>query len=169
MILAVDVDYCDSFATVAGITFREWDDQEPEEIYVSRVVGVAEYIPGSFYKRELPCILALLSEHNLTPDVIVIDGFVYLNGIDAPGLGKHLYNALDERVVIIGVAKRAFKDIGDKFGLYRGESKNPLYVTAEGISIQKARKAIVQMHGKYRNPSLLKKVDRICRENRHLE
>lgn len=164
MILAVDVDYGDSSAKVAGVTFSNWDDQEPEKIYLTQIVGIAKYIPGSFYKRELPCILSLLSEHSLTPDVIVIDGYVYLNGIDKPGLGKHLYNALGGDIAIIGVAKRAFKDIDNKFALYRGESKNPLYVTAVGIDIHKARKAIVQMHGKYRNPTLLKKVDQICRQ-----
>lgn len=164
MILAVDVAYSDSLAKAAGITFSNWDDQEPEKIYLTQIVGVAGYISGSFYKRELPCILSLLSEHNLTPDVIVIDGYVYLNGVDKPGLGKYLYNALGGKVAIIGVAKSAFKDIDNKFALYRGESKNPLYVTAEGIDIHKARKAIEQMHGKYRNPTLLKKVNQISRQ-----
>jgi deoxyribonuclease V len=164
MILAVDVDYGDSSAIVAGVTFENWDDEVPEDIYISRVVGVADYVPGSFYKRELPCILALLTEHKLTPEIIVIDGFVYLNGIDAPGLGKHLYDALDGKIAVIGVAKRAFKGIDVKFATYRGGSKKPLYVTAEGIEVQDARRAVERMHGKYRNPALLKKVDQVCRQ-----
>jgi len=163
MILAVDVDYGDLSATVAGITFSNWDDREAQEIYVSSVDDIAEYEPGNFYKRELPCILSLLSEHGLSPDVIVVDGFVYLNGVDEPGLGKHLYDSLGEKIAVIGVAKRAFKDIDEQYALYRGESKNPLYITAAGICIQKARKAIEQMNGKHRNPTLLKKVDQICR------
>lgn len=164
MILAVDVDYDDSSASVAGVMFENWDDEVPEDIYISRVVGVADYVPGSFYKRELPCILALLTEHKLTPEVIVIDGFVYLNGVDEPGLGKHLYDALDGKIAVIGVAKRAFKGIDEKFATYRGGSKNPLYVTAEGVGVRDARRAVETMHGKYRNPTLLKKVDQVCRQ-----
>ncbi len=88
MILAVDLDYHESSATVAGISFDEWDDEESNEIHVSYMEGVADYIPGSFYKRELPCILSLLREHKLNPDIIVIDGYVYLDGVSEPGLGK---------------------------------------------------------------------------------
>jgi deoxyribonuclease V len=164
MILAVDVDYRGLSAKVAGVTFSEWDAEEEDEIYVSYVEGIAEYVPGSFYKRELPCILALLSEHNLSPDIIVVDGFVYLNGIDMPGLGKHLHDALDKNIAIVGVAKRIFKGINNDFALCRGESKNPLYITSEGISTNQARDAIARMHGKHRHPTLLKKVDSICRE-----
>lgn len=164
MILAVDVDYGDSSAIVAGVMFESWDDEDSEDIYISRIEGVADYVPGSFYKRELPCILALLTEHKLSPEVIVIDGFVYLNGVDEPGLGKHLYDALDGKIAVIGVAKRAFKGIDEKYATYRGGSKKPLYVTAEGIDVQNARRAVETMHGKFRTPALLKKVDQVCRQ-----
>ena len=50
MILAVDVDYNGSSAKVAGVTFSNWDDREPKEIYLSQVNGIAEYEPGNFYK-----------------------------------------------------------------------------------------------------------------------
>ena len=163
MILAVDVDYQESSAKVAGVAFRDWSDHEAQQVFVSRVEGVAEYEPGRFYKRELPCILSLLREHDLSPDVIVIDGFVYLDGVGAPGLGKHLYDSLGGEVAVVGVAKRAFRDIDERFALYRGESKNPLYITAEGIDLHRARKAIEQMDGEHRNPTLLKKADQACR------
>ena len=106
MILAVDVDYRGTTASVAGIAFQHWQDSEPTSIYQSQVDNIADYVPGSFYKRELPCILTLLREHDLKPDVIMIDGYVYLDGKHQPGLGKHLYDALDGRTIIIGVAKK---------------------------------------------------------------
>lgn len=46
----------------------------------------------------------LLSKHNLKPDCIIVDGFVHLED-DKPGLGKHLYDALNGKVRVIGVAK----------------------------------------------------------------
>ncbi len=159
----MDVDYNGSSATVAGISFSHWDAQEPEDVYLLGVNGIAEYEPGNFYKRELPCIISLLNEYDLSPDIIIVDGYVYLNGVDEPGLGKHLYDALGGKIAIIGVAKRAFKGIDEQYALYRGDSKNPLYITAEGICATKAQEAIKQMSGKYRNPTLLKKVDQICR------
>lgn len=163
MILAVDVDYRGTTASVAGIAFQHWQDSEATGIYQSQVDNIADYVPGSFYKRELPCILTLLREHDLKPDVIVIDGYVYLDGKHQPGLGKHLYDALDGSTIIIGVAKKPFRDIGDDFALYRGNSNTPLYVTAEGIRQNDAYQAVQQMHGKYRNPTLLKQADRVCR------
>ncbi len=163
MILAVDVDYRGSSASVAGVSFQDWRDPEPQRIFMARVDGVAAYEPGSFWKRELPCILALLREHDLSPKVIVIDGFVYLDGVRQPGLGKHLYDSLGGEVAVIGVAKRAFRDIDERFALVRGESRNPLYVTAEGIGLPRAREAIAQMDGAHRHPTLLKMADQACR------
>jgi len=163
MILAIDVDYSDNTALVAGVLFKSWDDIEPYNTYTSIINEVNEYHPGSFYKRELPCILELLEEHNLKPDIIVVDGYVYLDGVSIPGLGKYLYDALDEKTIVIGVAKGPFKDIGSEYALYRGDSKKALYVTSVGISLQCAIKRISSMNGKYRIPDLLKKVDQVCR------
>lgn len=105
----------------------------------------------------------LLEDHNIRPDCIVIDGFVYLDGVGKAGLGKHLYDALKGRVNVIGVAKRPFKNISDFFAIYRGGSDNPLYVTSEGIEIDIAKKLVATMSGLFRVPTLLKRVDRACR------
>lgn len=96
----------------------------------------------------------------------MIDGFVYLDGVNKPGLGKHLYDSLGKDTIVIGVAKRPFKDICDDYAIYRGRSKKPLYVTAEGIDLNQAFEAITQMHGKFRIPDLLKKVDQVCRRKK---
>jgi len=47
--------------------------------------------------------------------------------------------------------------------IYRGQSTNPLYITSEGIELEKSADLILNMHGDYRIPTLLKKVDQLCR------
>ena len=163
MILAVDVHYKGQIAVVAGVSFENWDDDCPCEIFMSTVSNIEKYKPGEFYKRELPCILKLLEDHNIRPDCIVIDGFVYLDGVGKAGLGKHLYDALEGGVNVIGVAKKPFKEISERFAIYRGKSDNPLYVTSAGIEIGTAKKMVITMSGRFRMPTLLKRVDQACR------
>ena len=164
MILAVDVDYRDLGASVAGISFEAWRDEKESGIFKSELRDVEEYVPGQFYRRELPCILKLIEEHQISPDIIVIDGFVYLDKKMKPGLGMHLYNALNEKVPIIGVAKKPFKGISKECELYRGQSQKPLYITSVGVKQEEAKNNIMSMYGKHRLPILLKKADQVCRE-----
>ncbi|MGJ0431396.1 endonuclease V [Methylobacter sp.] len=163
MILAVDVDYRDRSAFIAGIAFENWQDASEKSIFGSRLDDIEDYIPGQFYRRELPCILKLIEEHQLVPDLIVIDGFVYLDGRSRPGLGKHLYDALQGKIRVVGVAKRPFNDIAQECELYRGASKKPLYITSVGIPLSEAKAYIKSMHGEYRIPALLKQADRISK------
>lgn len=128
MILATDVNYKESTATVAGVVFNDWNEIAPEEELRCTVENIEPYESGSFYKRELPCILALVKKHNLEVDYIVIDGYVFLDENNKPGLGKHLFNALNESVAVIGVAKTPFQGIRDKHKLFRGKSSKPLYI-----------------------------------------
>lgn len=167
MILAVDVDYRDGCASVGGITFENWTDGNEKDTYASFLDNVNEYIPGQFYRRELPCILKLIEEHELSPEYIVIDGLVYLDGASKPGLGKYLYDALNNKAAIIGVAKKPFKGIPAIYEVYRGLSNNPLYVTSVGVALDDAKTFIRSMHGNYRVPTLLKKVDYVCRRNNY--
>ena len=162
MILAVDVRYSEKHAIVAGLVFEDWQDDAPEMELASSVEGVAEYQPGQFYKRELPCILKLIKEHDLQPECIVVDGLVYLDGISRAGLGRHLYDALRGKVAVIGVAKKPFQGIGTQHEMYRGTSKKPLFITAVGIELSQAKENVRIMHGKYRQPTLLKRVDQVC-------
>jgi deoxyribonuclease V len=163
MILAVDVHYKGQKAVVAGVLFENWDDDHPCEVFMSTVSDIKKYEAGEFYKRELPCILKLLEDHNICPDCMVIDGFVYLDGVGKAGLGKHLYDALEGRVNVIGVAKKPYKNVSDYFAVYRGRSDKPLYVTSEGIEIETAKKMVATMSGRFRVPVLLKRVDQACR------
>jgi deoxyribonuclease V len=163
MILAVDVKYFEDFAVVAGVLFAGWGDDTPEREFVTCVETPADYQPGQFYKRELPCILKLVQEHHLQPEIILVDGFVYLDGSSTPGLGKHLYDALGGEVIVIGVAKTAFRGIPPRYQLFRGGSKRPLYVTAAGVHLDLAKEFIRSMHGKHRRPTMLKRVDLLTR------
>ena len=163
MKLAVDVHYGTESATVAGVLFANPDDCEPMLELAVRVPVEAEYQPGQFYKRELPCILALLEQIDELPDLIVIDGYVYLGGDGKPGLGKHLYDALNGRCAVIGVAKTRYKETPAVAELVRGSSKRPLYVTAAGMGQEHARQFIKNMCGDGRLPLLLKRVDQLCR------
>ena len=164
MILAVDVHYVEDTAYIAGTAFEHWDDETPFADFITVLEHIEAYASGQFYKRELPCILKLLDEHHLTPDVIVIDGYVYLDADQRPGLGHFLYNALFEQTAVIGVAKRPFQGIGEQHEILRGASLNPLFVTTTG-ELESAKQNIASMFGEYRIPTLLKRVDRLCRES----
>lgn len=161
MKLAVDAYYAGSKAKVVGVLFENFGDEKPIKT-ISKVVGdVAPYESGSFYKRELPCIVSLLQDLDVRDiSLIVIDGFVYLDDEGGYGLGGHLYEHLERRVQIVGVAKSPFK------GSYklvreicRGGSKRPLFVSAIGMDIDEAARLVKGMSGEFRMPGLLKILD----------
>lgn len=164
MIFAVDVYYREDNAVVAGVLFENWDDAEPIRKLTTEIVGVSEYEPGQFYKRELPCILEILGQLDRLPDYIIVDGYVYLDHHRKPGLGQYLYNAIDRKAIVIGVAKTRFQDVPIDTEVCRGESERPLYVTAVGMDEAQARNLIERMHGKHRIPTLLKIVDKLTKE-----
>lgn len=163
MILAVDVAYHTEHATVGGVLFSRWNDEVPVREITAHVSPIAAYIPGQFYQRELPCILSLLKQISEPLETIIIDGYVYLGKEKLSGLGAYLYHALHEKIAIIGVAKTAFKDTPKDSEIYRGHSQRPLYVTAIGVDEEVARQYITNMSGPYRIPTLLKRVDQLCR------
>ena len=94
-------------------------------------------------------------------NLVIVDGYVRLG--DKPGLGWRLWEALSERVRIVGVAKTRFRAAKAK-EVIRGSSKAPLYVTAAGIGVDQAANCVAKMAGPYRIPTLLKRVDRLSRE-----
>ena len=166
MILATNVYYNDEnhTALAAGVTFFAWGVQKPTSEHVTLFSDVAPYEPGAFYKRELPCILAVIRGIGVLPDVVVIDGYVDL-APDHPGLGRHLYEALDQRVAVIGVAKTRFVG-ATAVEVTRGGSVAPLFVTASGVDVDVAAGHVRGMHGSYRIPTLLHYVDALSRGRR---
>ncbi len=163
MILCVDVYYRDEGAIAGGVLFERWEDDRPVREATCHIEQVADYAPGKFYQRELPCIIAILHDFDSSFDVVVIDGFVHLGTKRTPGLGWHLWEKMGRSIPVIGVAKSAFKGTPSESAVYRGKSRNPLYVTSVGISLFEAKARIGSMAGPHRIPTLLKVVDRLCR------
>jgi deoxyribonuclease V len=164
MIAILDVDYRADHALAACVVARDWTDESPTLELVERIDQVNDYEPGQFYKRELPCLLAVLNKLPTPPDVIVIDGYVWLGAGPKPGLGAHLFLALEEKIPVIGVAKTRFLSAVDARELFRRGSSRALYVSVAGVESDEAVKAIDSMHGEFRLPTLLKRVDRLCRD-----
>ncbi|MFY7889995.1 MAG: endonuclease V [Spirosomataceae bacterium] len=159
MIAVFDVDYKDKQAQCACLLIEDWQ-AITYKTYKVVIDNVADYESGSFYKRELPCLLQTLSQISEPIDCIVVDSYVTLG--EKKGLGAYLYEELPFRIPIIGVAKTKFLS-ADDVELLRGESVKPLYITSLGIEQQEARLLIEQMAGEYRLPFILKEADRICR------
>lgn len=161
MIAAFDVHYpSQGPARAAAVLFSVWEAAEPEAILSRPVPEPADYMPGAFYKRELPCLLALLDRFEALPSVMIVDGYARMGF--RPGLGLHLFEALEGRIPVIGVAKSGFPGAAAK-SLFRGGSRRPLYITAAGMPLPTAAGNIARMHGPYRTPTLLRQVDRIAR------
>jgi deoxyribonuclease V len=160
MILAIDVYYKGNIAKAVGVFF-EPDDETPRDCKIAYVNDVEDYIAGEFYKRELPCILKIIEQTNLEEiEVIIVDGYVYVDNNKKLGLGGILWETLKEKVPVIGIAKTSFLNNKDTIKLvYRGESKNPLYISSIGYDLTKATDLIKEMKGKYRVPDVLKLLD----------
>ncbi|PKH51135.1 endonuclease V [Tenacibaculum sp. Bg11-29] len=167
MIIAFDTYYYENKAKTIGVSFNKWENDKPIEIYSEIIEGIAEYEPGSFYKREMPCIISLLKKIDLNDvQFIIVDGYVILDDDGKYGLGGHLYEKLGEKIPIIGVAKSGYDSnkLNSK-ALLRGESKKPLYISAIGIELNLAFEYIKSMHGNYRMPTLLQIMDTKTKEN----
>jgi deoxyribonuclease V len=163
-IAAFDVHYReDGLACAAAVSFHDVGDSVPAATYRRLLPVPADYVPGSFYRRELPCILKLMEEMALPMEMFIVDGYVMLGA--RPGLGQHLHEAVGGRVPVIGVGKSRY--LGAPCGeVRRGASRKPLYITSAGIPLERACGAIRRMHGDHRIPTLLRLVDRLAREGR---
>ena len=162
MIACVDVDYRDVGAVAACACIERWSDDTSVLESAIEISDVEPYEAGQFYRRELPCILAVLKKLPDSPQAVIIDGYVWL-GKQKPGLGAHLYEALGNQVMVIGVAKTHFVGAEPVARVTRGRSRTPLYITAAGIDLADAASNVKAMHGPYRIPTMLKRVDQLCR------
>jgi len=162
MIAAVDVHYDEAHRVghAAAVVFEKWEDAEPVGEFVADIDNVDAYIPGEFFRRELPCLLAVLAKIDAKLDVVIIDGYVRLN--EKPGLGEHLFEALGRNVAVVGVAKTKFVG-APAIEVLRGGSKSSLYVSSIGVKAEETADCVARMHGSHRIPTLLKRVDRLAR------
>jgi hypothetical protein len=158
--IAIDAYYIGDICHVVGGIFNKWRDEHVSKFIYADIKVDSKYIPGEFYKRELPGILKLLEQVNLDEfDTIIIDGYVHLkelghisdggrfiSGPVKKGLGCHLRTALSsyymerkpkKRLNIVGIAKTLYGDNSEYGQCYRGDSEKPLYIT--GLNLYRGK------------------------------
>ncbi len=160
----LDVFYGNDTAVVACVQFRDWSDSQPSAVDLTQVEIGAEYVPGQFYLRELPCLLHALEAVAVRFEVIVIDGYVHLKPPLRKGLGAHLAESLAYPATVIGVAKSPLKVADHFMPVLRGRSRRPLFVSAIHLPTERAAALVRSMSGPFRIPTLIKMADRWCRE-----
>jgi deoxyribonuclease V len=70
---------------------------------------------------------------------------------------------MGKKIPVIGVAKTRFAGVNVAQEIKRGGSDAPLFITAAGVSLERAADYIKAMRGPFRLPALLKRVDQLCR------
>ena len=161
-LVALDVDYRTDSVVAACVAFDDWSAPTPSfEKTLRSLTPPPAYEPGHFYRREMPYLLGVLALLDENPDFIIVDGFVWLDE-GKPGLGAHLHEALAGKSVVVGVAKRPFRE-ALALPLLRGISQHPLFVSAAGMETGVALEVVRRMHGPHRVPTLLQRVDRLSR------
>lgn len=166
MLLCTDVQYYDEkdIASVAGGLFQKWTDDDFLRTIKLPCYNIQPYEPGEFYKRELPCLIKLIKQIEEPLEAIIVDGYVCLGKDMHPGLGQYLWDSLEQKVPIIGIAKAEYRGTPYSCEILRPNSIKPLYVTVTSdISLAIAKKHVLSMSGGFRIPTLLKKVDQIAR------
>lgn len=179
MILLIDVHYdeLNNSAHIAGILAEDWVSDKIISTYEIDKDGIdCTYIPGQFYRREMPCIIELWN--NLPNDIktnidtIIVDGF-YDIWDGSKGLGHHVRDWLYEHGYIkevVGIAKNPCRET-NKFTLpvFRTEEsktskcRSALWVNGSNMENDYQNK-VLNMHGKYRIPTLIKAVDKLSRK-----
>jgi deoxyribonuclease V len=173
----LDVHYPSRGARAACVLAASWEAPVALATWAREIDAVAPYRPGSFYLRELPCLLAVLQLLPAPPNALVIDGYVWLpgdmprlgdmpNSRDVPGLGAHLYQAQGGAVPVVGIAKTPYAGVERSAAILpvlRGRSNKPLYVTAAGLEVAAAAARVRQMAGAHRVPALVQLADALAR------
>lgn len=161
--VCLDVQYYETYAVTGYVLFREATDTDPFKTGQVITHEIHPYEPGAFYKRELPCLLNALNAITDPVQLIIIDANVWLSD-EKIGLGGILYESLQKSIPVIGVSKTKYTGETEKIiPVYRGDSQNPLYVSAIGTDTVVAVQLIKDMAGPYRIPTLVKLADTVCR------
>lgn len=163
MIGALDVHYGTDGAHAAALLFEHWQASAAVAAHSAMDPQVADYQPGHFYLRELGPLLTVVRSIPVPVHTWVIDGYCQLSPAGAPGLGAHLHTALPPSTCIVGVAKRRYREATHAIEVLRGDSRQPLFVTAIGMQAHEAARLVAGMAGPHRMPLLLKAVDQLAR------
>jgi len=163
--LAIDTYYTEENAYTVGVFFSQWDDEKPLRVIKRVTKPEYPYVPGEFYRRELPCIMDLLGSVDFdTLSTIIVDGFIRVkkDGVMIPGLGEHLYDEVkDWNISIIGVAKSKFNGCENwSIPIIRKPGSKPLYVQGIGRYTDEMAAGLIKgMAGPNKLPTLLHLLD----------
>lgn len=165
VIVSLDVQYRAEGGHAAVLAFAGWESTAILERKVVIVPNerIGDYKPGAFFQRELPCLLAAIDKLEISFQFVLIDGYVWLGENHSPGLGAKLYDALQRRAPVIGVAKTRYRGAPAE-EIVRGESRQPLFVSSVGIPSSEAAECIKRMHGHYRLPTMIRMTDQLARQ-----
>ena len=164
LIACLDVQYADPRAAAACVALPSWQASEPEECGVRASDNVMPYEPGAFYRRELPCIEEVLKALRRVPEILVVDGYVWL-GHEKKGLEAYLFEVRQSLGAVVGIAKSRFVGAEPVGEVFRGQSRRPLFFSAVGMELAEACARIEEMYGKFRVPWAMSEVDRLAREH----
>lgn len=179
MILITDVFYNENenAAHIGAITIEDWTSTTIAKQWEIDKKGIdCEYIPGQFYKREMPCLIELWNtisdEDKKNIDTIIVDGF-YDIWDGRPGLGHHFHDWLIDNgydVEVVGIAKNPCRETNEfTLPVYRTEAsktskwRNALWVNGSNMEHNYQEK-VLKMDGKYRIPTMIKHVDKLSRK-----
>lgn len=162
-VACLDAAYSATWAHAACVLFDGWEAANAVRVVTASTPLPGAYEPGAFYKRELPVLLAALAQVEEPLGIILIDGYVWLDGQGRAGLGARLYEAAGASTPVVGIAKTLFRSDDWSVPVMRGKSQRPLYVTAAGMAADEAARGVRGMHGESRIPTMLGFADRIAR------
>jgi deoxyribonuclease V len=162
MIAFLDAHYTATRAVAACVIAEAWHSQTPVHSATEQQPLTSEYVAGEFYLRELPVLLSVLRHVSQPIGIVVVDGYVELDG-NRPGLGRHLARELRRPMTVVGVAKSEYRG-APAIPVLRGKSLRPLYVSAMGMPAEVAAEYVRSMAGKHRIPDLLREADRLARQ-----
>lgn len=162
-VAAVDVHYAETTggATAALVVCNDLACSTIVAEHIASVDHVATYEPGALFKRELPCIAAVLAISRPV-ELLVVDGYATLDPNGRPGLGAHAAETF--QLPVIGVAKKPFRTATHAAQVVRGTATRPLYVTVAGdLELADAARIVASMAGPHRIPSALARSDHLAR------
>ncbi len=161
MIAAFDSYYAGDVQKTVCIIFSNWESPRIEKVLTGLHKIEEAYHSGEFYKRELPGILEIMDAPDfINVEIIIVDAFVWLDDEGTPGLGARLYEAINQTIPVIGVAKTNFATVHqNKRQVLRGKSRKPLFVSAIGLDPDQAAEWIKNLPGPFRIPDILKELD----------
>ena len=181
-VAGTDVGFKDNYRiTQAAVAVLSFPELKLVETAITQIPTTFPYVPGYLSFREIPAILKVMEQLQLTPDLILCDG----QGLAHPrrfGLACHLGVLLD--IPTIGVAKSLLIGKHETIAPEKGSWKplidhdetigcvlrsrtnvKPIYISlGHKISLPTAREYTIKCLTKYRLPETTRWADKLSRK-----